>query len=319
MPPQKNKSTTIYQLALDSKFNTPGTYTQFEKAFVDEEMTVNIIKDLSDNQLEKLALDSKFNTPGTYTQFEKAFVDEEMTVNIIKDLSDNQLEKLGETENITPNVNGEYYYLEDNKPYNSANIDAKNIVLPSLESSALRLSNRSLIILSSSIFMKLLPIDICEVTFVRRRFIKVPLNLYPSILIKSSTDEDNSVNIDVKNIVLPSLESSALRLSNRSLIILSSSIFMNIDICEVTFVRRQFIKVPLNLYPSILIKSSTDEDNSANIDAKNIVLPSLESSAFRLSNCSLIILSSSIFMKLLPFEYCKVLILGFLKILKSYF
>jgi hypothetical protein len=49
---------TIYEFlkALDSKFNTPGTYTQFEKAFVDEEITVNIIKDLSDNQLEKLGI-----------------------------------------------------------------------------------------------------------------------------------------------------------------------------------------------------------------------------------------------------------------------
>ena len=49
---------TIHEFlkTLDIKFNTPGTYIQFEKAFVDEEITVNIIKDLSDNQLEKLGV-----------------------------------------------------------------------------------------------------------------------------------------------------------------------------------------------------------------------------------------------------------------------
>ena len=55
-----------------------------------------------------------------------------------------------------------------------------------------------------------------------------------------------------------------------------------------------------------------DEDNSANIDAKNMILLSLESLALRLSNHSLIILLSLIFMKLLPFEY-HVLILYFIQ------
>jgi hypothetical protein len=53
-----NEIPTIYEFlkTLDNKFNTPGTYAQFEKAFIDEEITVNIIKDLSDNQLEKLGV-----------------------------------------------------------------------------------------------------------------------------------------------------------------------------------------------------------------------------------------------------------------------
>ncbi|RHZ50854.1 hypothetical protein Glove_490g66 [Diversispora epigaea] len=211
------------------------------------------------------ALDSKFNTPGTYTQFEKAFVDEEITKIFENSLSsDFDMEKI-------------------------------KVLCKKKKSRAIQKDDLTLVLG--------IVINIREVTFVRRRFIKVPLNLYPNILIKSSTDKDNSTNIDAKNIVLPFLKNSALKLSNCSLIILSSSIFMKlipINIREVTFVRRRFIKVPLNLYPNILIKSSTDKDNSTNIDAKNIVLPFLKNSALKLSNCSLIILSSSIFMKLIP-------------------
>jgi len=53
-----NEIPTVYEFlkTLDDKFNTPGTYTQFEKTFIDEEITVNIIKDLSDIQLEKLGV-----------------------------------------------------------------------------------------------------------------------------------------------------------------------------------------------------------------------------------------------------------------------
>ena len=49
---------------------------------------------------------------------------------------------------------------------------------------------------------------------------------------------------------------------------------------------------------------STDKDVSVNIDAKNMILLSLESPALRLSNRSLIILLELIFMMLLSFEYC---------------
>jgi len=40
---------------LDQKFNS-NIYTSFEGAFLDEEITVNAIKDLSDEQLQKLSV-----------------------------------------------------------------------------------------------------------------------------------------------------------------------------------------------------------------------------------------------------------------------
>jgi len=41
---------------LDLKYNCNNVYTNFEKAFLDEEITVNAIKDLSDEQLQKLGV-----------------------------------------------------------------------------------------------------------------------------------------------------------------------------------------------------------------------------------------------------------------------
>ena len=40
---------------LDQKYNS-NIYTSFEEAFLDEEITVNTIKDLSDEQLQKLGV-----------------------------------------------------------------------------------------------------------------------------------------------------------------------------------------------------------------------------------------------------------------------
>ncbi|CAI2197830.1 16500_t:CDS:2, partial [Funneliformis geosporum] len=40
---------------LDQKYNS-NIYTSFEEAFLDEEITVNVIKDLSDEQLQKLGI-----------------------------------------------------------------------------------------------------------------------------------------------------------------------------------------------------------------------------------------------------------------------
>ena len=40
---------------LDQKFNS-NIYTSFEEAFLNEEITVNTIKDLSDKQLQKLGV-----------------------------------------------------------------------------------------------------------------------------------------------------------------------------------------------------------------------------------------------------------------------
>ena len=73
-----------------------------------------------------------------------------------------------------------------------------------------------------------------------------------------------------------------------------------------------FLKIKLLWHPSILIKLSTDQDNSVNIDAKNMILPSLESPALRLFNRNLTILLASIFMKLFSFEY-RALILYFIQ------
>ena len=41
--------------SLDQKYNS-NTYSSFEEAFLDEEITVNAIKDLSDEQLQKLGI-----------------------------------------------------------------------------------------------------------------------------------------------------------------------------------------------------------------------------------------------------------------------
>lgn len=41
---------------LDQRFNLDNVYSKFEKSFLDEEITVNIIKDLSDEQLTRLGV-----------------------------------------------------------------------------------------------------------------------------------------------------------------------------------------------------------------------------------------------------------------------
>lgn len=42
--------------SLDQKYNCNGVYSQFENAFLDEEITVNAIKDLSDEQMRILGI-----------------------------------------------------------------------------------------------------------------------------------------------------------------------------------------------------------------------------------------------------------------------
>src|SRR2546421_3085280 len=41
---------------LDQKYNCNNVYSKFENAFLEEEITVNAIKDLTDNQLQKLGV-----------------------------------------------------------------------------------------------------------------------------------------------------------------------------------------------------------------------------------------------------------------------
>src|SRR4051812_41649335 len=41
---------------LDQKYNNNNVYTKFEEAFLEEEITVNAIKDLTDDQLQKLGV-----------------------------------------------------------------------------------------------------------------------------------------------------------------------------------------------------------------------------------------------------------------------
>ena len=41
---------------LDQKYECDNVYTKFENAFIEEEITVNAIKDLSDEQLQKLGV-----------------------------------------------------------------------------------------------------------------------------------------------------------------------------------------------------------------------------------------------------------------------
>ena len=42
--------------SLDQKYNCDNVYAKFEDAFLEEEITVNAIKDLSDEQLQKLGV-----------------------------------------------------------------------------------------------------------------------------------------------------------------------------------------------------------------------------------------------------------------------
>jgi len=42
--------------SLDQRYNCDNVYSKFENSFLDEEITVNVIKDLSDEQLTKLGV-----------------------------------------------------------------------------------------------------------------------------------------------------------------------------------------------------------------------------------------------------------------------
>jgi hypothetical protein len=52
----KLPSISEFLFSLDQKYNCDGVYSKFEKAFFDEEITVNAIKDLSDEQMQALGI-----------------------------------------------------------------------------------------------------------------------------------------------------------------------------------------------------------------------------------------------------------------------
>ena len=52
----KLPSVSEFLFSLDQKYNCDGVYSKFEKAFLDEEITVNAIKDLSDEQMQALGI-----------------------------------------------------------------------------------------------------------------------------------------------------------------------------------------------------------------------------------------------------------------------
>jgi hypothetical protein len=49
-------SITEFLSSLDQKYNCNNVYSKFENAFLEEEITVNAIKDLSDEQMVKLGI-----------------------------------------------------------------------------------------------------------------------------------------------------------------------------------------------------------------------------------------------------------------------
>jgi hypothetical protein len=49
-------SVTEFFLNLDQKYNCNNVYSKFENAFLEEEITVNAIKDLTDEQMVKLGI-----------------------------------------------------------------------------------------------------------------------------------------------------------------------------------------------------------------------------------------------------------------------
>ena len=49
-------SITEFLLSLDQKYNCNNVYSKFKNAFLEEEITVNAIKDLSDKQMVKLGI-----------------------------------------------------------------------------------------------------------------------------------------------------------------------------------------------------------------------------------------------------------------------
>ena len=89
------------------------------------------------------------------------------------------------------------------------NIDAKNIILPSLESSALGLFNRSLIIRLASIFMKLLSFEYRMKYKINARY----------------SNDNNLMNIDTKRMIKLRLKSLRAGLSKDHKIIFLASIF----------------------------------------------------------------------------------------------
>jgi len=52
----KLPSISEFLFNLDQKYNCDGVYSKFEKAFHDEEITVNAIKDLSDEEMQALGI-----------------------------------------------------------------------------------------------------------------------------------------------------------------------------------------------------------------------------------------------------------------------
>ena len=52
----KLPSISEFLFSLDQKYNCNGVYSKFEKAFLDEEITVNAIKDLTDEQMQVLGI-----------------------------------------------------------------------------------------------------------------------------------------------------------------------------------------------------------------------------------------------------------------------
>jgi hypothetical protein len=104
------------------------------------------------------------------------------------------------------------------------------------------------------------------------------------------------INFD-ERIIKPRLESLRAELSKDGKTIFLASIF-----AELSSSVDDFIKILGYKFKGTLIKSSTDEGNFTNIDAKNMVLLSLESLRSELSKDSKIIFLTSIFMKLLSYE-----------------
>ena len=108
---------------------------------------------------------------------------------------------------------------------------------------------------------------------------------------------NNFINIDNKRIIKPRLESLRAELSKDG-----KTIFLTLIFAELSSSVDDFIKILGYKFKDTLIKLSTDEGNFANINAKNIILLSLESLRSGLSKDSKIIFLASIFLKLLLYE-----------------
>src|SRR6185369_12844697 len=102
----------------------------------------------------------------------------------------------------------------------------------------------------------------------------------------------NFMNIDDERIIKQRLESLRAELSKDG-----KTIFLVSKFAELFSSVDDFIKILAYKFKGTLKKSSTDEGNFANIDAKNMILLSLESLRSGLSKDSKIIFLVSIFMK----------------------